>query len=358
MSASTESIGLRKPYSFEMQQFPLPSIGPEDMLLKVEMVGVCGGDIIEYEGRNYKAHYPMILGHEIVGHIAEAGEKAREEYGVSVGDRVSIEPYIMCRRCRYCLTGVYQFCQNSRVYGVNISSDTPPHLWGAYGQYMYVAPGSRVHQVAPAVDARAASMASVLGNGVRWVVTLAKTAVGERVLVLGSGAQGLASIVAAREAGAAEIVCVAQRKKVASSALAEKLGASIEYSDTLAEQDVEGRFDVVVECTGVDAMLDMAIKGLRPAGRLVQVGTRGGVRATLNMDQVIFKEIALLGGLGQSWDTEAAVSIINSERYPIHEFISHVFPVSQADDALQLARNNDPAIVHIALQRDEQHGDR
>jgi threonine dehydrogenase-like Zn-dependent dehydrogenase len=319
-----------------MTRFPVPSIGREDMLLQVETVGVCGGDIIEYEGRNYKAHYPMILGHEILGHVVEAGDIASAEYGVSVGDRVSIEPYIMCRKCRYCLTGLYQFCTTSRVYGVNISSITPPHLWGAYGHLMYVAPGSRVHRVSPDVDPRAGCMASVLGNGVRWITRLGKTAPGERVLILGSGAQGAASIVAAREAGAAEILCVARRQKIASAKLAQDLGAEVVYSDQ-------------VDPT-VDAMLDLAITSLRPTGRLVQVGTRGGTTAQVNMDQIVFKEIALLGGLGQSWDTEAAVTIINSQRYPMERFISHVLPVAQAHDALELAKSNDSSVVHIALR--------
>src|SRR5437588_12704392 len=121
MGPYTESNVLRRPGVFEMTRFPIPSMGREDMLLQVEMVGVCGGDIIEYQGRNYKAHYPMILGHEIVGHIVEIGDVTREDYSVSVGDRVSVEPYILCRRCKYCLTGLYQFCTRSRVYGVNIS---------------------------------------------------------------------------------------------------------------------------------------------------------------------------------------------------------------------------------------------
>ncbi|HEY8286304.1 MAG TPA: zinc-binding dehydrogenase [Chloroflexota bacterium] len=349
MDSYTESNVLRRPGVFEMERFPVPVIGPEDLLLRVELVGVCGGDIIEYEGRNYKAHYPMILGHEIVGHVLEAGAVARQEYQVAPGDRVSVEPYIMCRRCTYCLTGLYQFCTAAQVYGVTISSATPPHLWGAYGQLMYVAPGSRVHRVAEGVDPRAACLASVIGNGVRWIRTIGKTGVGERVLILGSGAQGLASIVVAREAGAGEIVVVAQRHKVAAARLAAKLGASVLYMDQDDLATLENRFDVAVECTGDDTMLDLAIKSLRPTGRLIQVGTRGGNLARIPMDQIVFKELALLGGLGQSWDTEAAVRIINSGCYPIHEFISQIFPVAEADAALRLAQQNDPEVIHLAL---------
>jgi alcohol dehydrogenase len=87
-----------------LKEFEIPQIGPEEFLLKVEMVGICGGDPIEYEGRNPKTHYPLILGHEVVGHIAEIGDKAAKQYGVEVGDRVTVEPYVICGKCYSALT--------------------------------------------------------------------------------------------------------------------------------------------------------------------------------------------------------------------------------------------------------------
>ncbi len=124
-----KSMVLVEPEHMEMQEFEIPEIGSEEFLLKVELVGICGGDPIEYQGLNPKTEYPMILGHEVVGEIDKIGSEAKKKYEVEEGNRVSVEPYIICGECYYCLKGLYQFCENSRVYGVNISSEEAPHLW-------------------------------------------------------------------------------------------------------------------------------------------------------------------------------------------------------------------------------------
>ena len=105
------------PRTMEMQEFDIPAIHDQDMLIKVDMVSICGGDPIEYENRNIKTHYPIILGHELVGTVVEVGSQAATVYAVKPGDRVNVEPYILCNQCEYCLSGYYQLCTNARVYG-------------------------------------------------------------------------------------------------------------------------------------------------------------------------------------------------------------------------------------------------
>ncbi|MDQ3871680.1 MAG: alcohol dehydrogenase catalytic domain-containing protein, partial [Chloroflexota bacterium] len=100
--------------------FPLPEIGSDEFLLRVEMVTICGGDPIEFEGRNRKAHYPLLLGHEVVGRVAEVGERAAARHGIAPGSRVIVEPYIACGTCDRCLKGAYHFCREGMVYGVTI----------------------------------------------------------------------------------------------------------------------------------------------------------------------------------------------------------------------------------------------
>src|SRR5947209_2527460 len=104
------SAVLAQPRQMALREFPIREIDDDTFLLKINLVSIGGGDPIEYEGRNVKAHYPMILGHEMVGTIHAIGDAAARRYGVSVGDRVNVEPYIICGACEYCLTGYYQFC--------------------------------------------------------------------------------------------------------------------------------------------------------------------------------------------------------------------------------------------------------
>lgn len=352
------SMVLLQPRQMEMREFAIPEIDDDSFLLKVNLVSICGGDPIEYEGRNVKAHYPMILGHEMVGAIEKIGDAAARHYGVDVGDRVNVEPYILCGQCEYCLSGYYQFCVISKVYGVNMSSDQPPHLWGAYGEYLYGAPGSKVHKIDPSVPDEAAVLSSVLGNGVRWIRTKAQVKFGEAVVILGAGAQGLATVIAAREAGADPIIVVGREANPLKWTLATEFGAHHlvdldQTTDPLARvrELTAGRLaDVVVECTGVEAMMQLGLELIRPVGRYVMIGTCGHSRRSLITDMVVFKEIQILGGLGQSWDTEAAVKIINSRKYPVEKMVSHVFPLEQADEALRFFMTRPDRAVRVAIK--------
>lgn len=349
---------LVSPRNMQMQEFDIPEIGPADLLLKVDLVSICGGDPIEYENRNVKTHYPLILGHELVGTVAEIGENAQKIYGVSTGERVTVEPYIVCGHCEYCLTGYYQLCLNAKIYGVNMESTLPPHIWGAYGEYMYVAPGSKVHRIAPGVKDEAAVLASVLGNGVRWIRTKGQVKFGESVIVLGAGAQGLATIIAAREANAGSIIVVGREKMGLKWELAKKYGAThLVDLDTISnpleavKEITNGRLgDVVVECTGAGAMMELGLDVVRPAGRYIMIGTCGFDRNPLTTDKIVFKEISIFGGLGQSWDTEPAVSIINSQKYPIEEMVTQVFPLDQANEAMRFFMSSPDKALRVAIK--------
>lgn len=352
------SMVLYEPFKMEMREFDYPEFGAQDMILKVDLVCICGGDPIEYSGRNVKTHYPLILGHELVGTVDNIGAEASKQYGVVKGDKVTVEPYIVCGKCDYCLNGYYQLCRTSRAYGVNISSDEPPHLWGAYGEYMFVAPGSKVHKVLPGVPDEAAAMSSVLGNGVRWIRTKAKVKFGETVVVIGAGAQGLATILAAKEANAGRIIVVALEKMALKWQLAKEFGAThlidLEKDANPLEKVKEinnGELaDVVVECTGAPNLVELGLDLIRPAGRYVLVSTNGFSKVPLTTDKIVFKEIDLFGGLGQSWDTEPAVDIINSRRYPVEKMVTHVFPLEKADEAMRFFMDSREKTLRVGIK--------
>jgi len=356
--AKARAVVIEAPHRVTLKQFDLPKIGSQEALLRVEMVSVCGSDPSLYVGKEVLGtRYPVIPGHEMVGFIEEIGPEAERAYGVTVGDRVTVEPYILCKQCRYCLTGHYQLCTNMRCYGMNLSCADPPHLWGAYSEYMYIAPNSKLHKVAPNVPAKAACLSSVIGNGVRWIITKARVRPGESVVILGPGTQGLASVVAAKEAGAYPIVVTGLEHDTARLALARDLGAdrtvNVEEEDLLAVvAEVTGgeMADVVVECTGHPAAAQQGVDVLHPLGRLVLVGMSGGREVPLRTDLVIRKELQVLGGLGQAWDVELAMKIINSGKYPLERIVTHVFPLDRAEEALRMAKEVPPGFIKAAIQ--------
>lgn len=353
---TSRALVLEEPRRFREQSLAVPLTGPEEFLLRVELVSICGGDAIEYEGGNRKAHYPLLLGHEVVGRVEAVGELAAERHGIVVGSRVAVEPYIACRACDRCLSGDYQFCRAGLVYGVTIPCTRPPYLWGAYSEYLYGAPGARVHRIDEGVPLEAACLTSVIANGVRWVRTRGRGQVGEPVLILGSGAQALASVIVANEAGLSPIIVAARGRHQHKLDLARRYGADVtvevDHPDALQQiEDVLAGRDLAlaVEATGAEEMMTIAVTALGPGGRLVLAGTRGGKPASLDIDGIVFKEIDVLGGLGQAHDTELAARIVNSRRYPIEAMMSITLPLGDADEGIHIVMEGRGGPVRVGL---------
>lgn len=352
------------PERMEMREYPIPAIGPREMLLKVEMVSICGSDPKKYQGTAMWAvewggmPFPFILGHEMVGFLEEVGEAAGRLHGVRAGDRVVVEPYIACGRCRYCGSGNYQLCTSRHTYGFSKSCAEPPHLWGGNAAYMFVAEGSKVHRIDAAVPAESAVLLSVIGNGIRWVKTRGELQFGETVAILGPGAQGLATVIAARQAGAQRIIVFGLDRDRRKLDLAREFGAThtltVEETPQLdAVRNVtDGEMaDLVVECTGSPSSIALAPELLRPLGRCVLVGSMGGGKtASMATDRWTLKELTVRGGLGQAWNCEDAARIVNARRFAIEKMITHTFPLERGEEGMRYFMAGHPDCIRVALR--------
>jgi threonine dehydrogenase-like Zn-dependent dehydrogenase len=352
------------PERMEMREYPLPAVGPREMLLRVEMVSICGSEPKKYQGTAMWAvewggmPFPFILGHEMVGFLDEVGAEAGRLHGVKPGDRVVVEPYISCGRCRYCGSGNYQLCVTRHTYGFSKSCAEPPHLWGGYADYLFVAEGSKVHKIGADVPAESAVLLSVIGNGIRWTKTRGELSAGESVVVLGPGAQGLATVIAAKEAGAARILVFGLSRDRIKLELARELGATgtfcVEETKPIeAVREATGgeMADLVVECTGASASIALAPDLLRPLGRCVLVGSMGGGKtAGLATDRWILRELTVRGGLGQAWNCEDAARIVNARRYPIEKMITHTLPLERGDEGMRFFIEGHPECIRVALR--------
>jgi len=353
-----------EPERMEIREYPIPPIGTREMLLKIEMVSICGSDPKKYQGTAMWAvewggmPFPFILGHEMVGHLEDVGEEAGRLHGVRPGDRVVVEPYIACGRCRHCGNGNYQLCTTRHTYGFSKSCAQPPHLWGGNAEYMFVAEGSKVHKINLDVPAEAASLLSVIGNGIRWIKTRGELSFGETVAILGPGAQGLATVIAAREAGAHRIIVIGLARDRMKLDLARKFGATHTFTveeipqiDAVREATDGGMADLVVECTGDAASISLAPELLRPLGRCVLVGSMGGGKTVcMATDRWILKELTVRGGLGQAWNCEDATRIVNERRFAIEKMITHVLPLERGEEGMRFFMQGRPECIRVALR--------
>ena len=198
---------LTSPRSFEARRFPLPELGPDDGLLRVEACGLCGTDHELYTG-HMRARGPVIPGHETVGVVEALGDAAARRWGVAVGDRVALECFQSCRECEPCRAGLYRRCTRNglrTLYGMT-PIDVIPSLRGGYAEWHYLAPDSMLLPVPAGLDPVDATLFNPIGAGLRWGADLPATGPGDVVAVLGPGIRGLAAVAAAREAGAERIM--------------------------------------------------------------------------------------------------------------------------------------------------------
>lgn len=328
-----------------IREFAPPRIGPNEGLLKVEMVGICGTDVAMYRGK-LGVKFPLIPGHESVLRIEEIGDEAAKRYNVQKGDRILVEETIPCGNCYYCLTGNYRFCPNRLAYGFT-SCTIPPYLWGAYSEYMYLAPSSIVYKISDRVSDEAGMLIfACLANGIQWVRRLAQTSIGDIVVIQGMERQGLAAIIAAKEAGASPIIVAGLGidEQTQRSRLAREFGA--DYTINVEAVDVVERVreltggrmaDVVVDVTGSPQAIVKSLDLVRAQGTVLCAGITG-TEARIMTDKIVMKEIRFQGALSAGAEAVlAAIRLAESKKFPLEKMVTHRFPLTEVKEALRVA---------------------
>jgi len=344
--ATTFAMVLTEPRELVPRDLPLPDIDDDSALLRIEACGICGSDYEQFEGV-LRTPTPVVPGHEPLGVIERIGDRAARRWGVDAGDRVAVETMLSCRFCPRCLEGSYHLCRDRRIYSY-VPLSEPPGLWGAYARHMYLAPHSIVHRVDPALPPELAVLFNPLGAGFRWAVEMPRTGPGDRVVILGPGQRGLASVVACREAGAAQVIVTGLSVDAAKLQLALELGADavidVEQEDAVrrVRELTDGGADVVVDVSSyATAPVTQAIDMVRMGGRVILAGVKG-FRPVPDFvsDKVVMKEIELRGAIGvTSSGYRRAIELLESGRVPLARMHTHDFDLREAERAIRtLAR--------------------
>lgn len=365
MQRTSRAIVQTGPRQLELREFPLPDIDDDSALLRVEACGICGSDYEQYTGV-LPVRWPLIPGHEPLGIIERIGDRAAKRWGVDVGDRVAVEVLIPCGYCRTCRDGRYHQCRGrGGMFGYSyIPLSHPPGLWGAYADYLYLDPHSIVHRVRPDIPASIAVMFNPLGAGFRWAVDIPDTGPGDTVLILGPGQRGLASVIAARAAGADKIIVTGLSRDADKLALARRLGA--DFTIDVDTEDARARVHELTNGHGADVIVEVTAFAAEPVAealyyaaagaRIVLAGVKGFKPvANFVSDLAVVKEVTIKGAFGvTSKAYEAAIRLIESERVPLHLMHTHDFPLEAAEHALQLLGGEIPgqSSIHSCLRPD------
>ena len=316
-----------------LEEVPKEKLGAAEVRIQVLRGGICGSDLHYFNHGGIGAirvREPMILGHEVSGVVTEA---AADVKGLSIGDLVAVSPSRPCGDCHYCLEGMPNHCINMRFYG---SAIPMPHIQGAFRQELVANDAQCVN--AARLSSAEAAMAEPLAVCLH-AIRRAGELVGRRVLVTGSGPIGVLTVLAARRAGAAEIVVtditdaplVLARAAGADNAVntAAAPGALAEY------QTGKGYFDVLFECSGAEMALAAGVAAVRPLGTVVQLGLSGDMKIPLQ--QITVKEINLKGSFRFHPEFALAVEMMKKGLIDVKPLLTHSYPIADFAEAFAVA---------------------
>jgi L-iditol 2-dehydrogenase len=312
---------LSKPGEIRIEQRPTPTPGPDEVLVEVAAVGVCGSDVHYYEhGRigDFVVESPLVLGHEVSGRIVSVGAQVPRE---RIGQRVALEPGRSCRRCDQCVAGRYNLCRFMQFYG------TPP-VDGALADYV-LAPSDLAFEIPASMTQETAALLEPLSVGI-WACEKAGVTAGSSVLIAGAGPIGLVNVQVARALGATRIVVTdinRERLEVAAG-----LGAT---RTVLAGQQPGGPdFDCFIDCSGAAPAIDAGVRAVRPAGTVVLVGMGADV-LTVPFGVVQQKELKLTGTFRYAHTWPTAIAMAEAGYVDLDALITSRFSLADTEKALQ-----------------------
>jgi L-idonate 5-dehydrogenase len=330
-----------------IEEVAAPPLGPRDVEVRIEAGGICGSDLHYYYDGGFgtvRLREPMILGHEIAGTVARVGAGVAS---VRPGQRVAVNPSRPCGVCRYCQEGLQQHCLDMRFYG---SAMRFPHVQGGFREVL-VCDQAQAVPVPPAMTAAQAAFAEPFAVTLH-AVNRAGPLLGKRVLVTGAGPIGALTVIAARRAGALEIV--ASDIADAPLAAARKVGAdatvNVSQPGALTRYEADkGTFDVMFEASGNEKALAGALASVRPTGIVVQIGIAGH-GMTMPMNVVVAKEVELRGTFRFHEEFALAVALIGGGLVDVMPLLTATVPLAQANDAFALAADRSKAMkVQLAF---------
>lgn len=329
------------PESISVEQVPDPICAPNEVIVQVARCGICGTDVHIYRNE-YMSNFPVIPGHEFGGVIVEVGKAVA---GFEIGQRVAVDPNLYCGHCDMCRNEMANHCLNWQGIGI-----TRP---GGFAEYTAAPARACYHLPGEMTDAQAAfiePLACVVHAMKRIRVLPA-----DPVLILGAGPMGLLLVQALQRMGASYVAVV--EKQPARLELARAMGATYavlagpDQGEALHEVAPRG-FGVVIDATGVPAVIEGAFRYLRPRGTYLQFGVAPNhVRVSVSPYDIFHNDWTIVGSFALCYTFLPAIDWLASGAIDIGPLVSHVAPMEKFADVFHQFAAGQTLKVHVEMNQ-------
>ncbi len=307
-------------------QAPVPEIGPDDVLIKVNTTGICGTDIHIWNWDDWASATvptPMITGHEFAGEIVDIG---KEVTGLKIGQRCSGEGHLIEHDSRQSRAGKFHLDPGTRGIGVNVQ--------GAFAQYLRL-PAFNVVPLPDDIPDEIGAILDPLGNAVHTALSF--DLLGEDVLITGAGPIGIMAAAVARHAGARNVVITdinPDRLSLATHVVPSVRAVNVsseDLSDVIHELGMTQGFDVGLEMSGSQAALDQMVDALVMGGKIALLGIPPG-QSPVDWSRIVFKAITIKGVYGREmFETWYKMIAMLQNGLDVSRVITHRFGVDDFD---------------------------
>lgn len=315
-----------------LEDLPDPTAGEREVVVRVQVCGICATDINMWRGTNDEGTFPFVPGHEWSGEIVEVGPKVGD---FVTGDRVVGECSMACQTCRNCRDGLPpEACLNCKLFG--FGPDAP----GAMAEY-HKSPVKRLYKIPENVSYEEASLVepiSVAYNGIWGVAGGVKPH--DRVVVIGCGPIGMFAVLICKAAG---VPVIAIEPHPDRRQMAKQYGAQATVDPT-AGKLVEEVMDqtggqgasLIIECSGSDKGRASALDIVTRAGRIVLIGLGPNETVPMDMNKAVFQAVHIIGNDGSAHYFASPLELMSRQLVDFAQVITHRFPLDGIQDALEL----------------------
>lgn len=329
-----------------LENRPIPEPGPNDVLLRMSQVGICGSDV-SYLTKgaigDFVVKAPMVLGHEAAGVIVECGKNVKN---LKAGDRVAIEPGVPCRMCDFCKGGRYNLCPDVFFCA------TPPDHGNLCRYYTHAA--DFCFKLPDHVTLEEGAILEPLSVGVH-ACRRAGVTLGSHVLICGAGPIGLVNLLAAKSMGATK-VCITDiaenRLKVAKEMGADHtLLVNTGDAEALAKKITDlmgGMPDITIECSGAEPSIRLGIFATKSGGMMVLVGL-GPAEIKIPIVNAAVREVDIRGIFRYANCYPLALDMIASGKVNVKPLITHRFKLEESVQAFETARTGAGGAIKVMI---------